>query len=548
MRLQKIIIELSNHHYIAFLPILFATLIFIYYTLQIIRGRISGKWFWVAAIIFIFFTRSADFFQEVRMNPDEEQWLVSANSIIDSPVRWMNSFALFDYTRIFTILPLVTLSVFHDYLSYDDARLINLILFLLFTLIQFKAIKLCFNRETALFTTSLILIFFAISFSWDFISYNSEMPTIVLISLAFYLLIRDAKNIGSRPAVLLMGLITAFISFSKEQALPISALLVLLASFHFIRTKHYHRLILFYLGGVTGLLLVFVPVLSFYGSEGIIWNFQNGIAYSRHGLTMSAAQKNKNYFLIFLNIIFLNKEYFVFSSLAFISIIIQLFFLVKKGIRNQMHFFQIACLLLTVVTLYIIYLPKNFFFHYTIFLLVPFSWLLAWLYFTFIPGKNKMLVIAGILSILVISKVYDNQLRLFYPLSEFISPIQFPQNDTIYKLIDQNSSPGDGMMIWGWDNSYYLSAELQRTTGFLYPVFATGYFSGKKRVADLYIKNIKEQKPEIIIELVGKNRFFFDDKEKYSIERSAPELMNIIEQNYNNVAEDSNYVFYLRKK
>ena len=102
-------------------------------------------------------------------------------------------------------------------------------------------------------------------------------------------------------------------------------------------------------------------------------------------------------------------------------------------------------------------------------------------------------------------------------------------------------------MIWGWENSYFISSGLKRTTGFHYPVFATGYFSGKKRAVDLYIKDIREQKPEIIIELVGKDRFFFDDKEKYSIEKSAPELMKIIDQNYNNLAEDSNYVFYRKK-
>jgi hypothetical protein len=547
MRLQKIIIELSSHHYIAFLPILFATLIFIYYTLQITRGRISGKWFWVAAIIFIFFTRSADFFQETRMNPDEEQWLVTANSIIDSPDKWLKSFALLDFTRIFTVLPLVTLSVFRDSLSYDDARLINLILFLLFTWVQFRTIKLCFNRETAIFTTSFILIFFAISFSWDFISYNSEMPAIVLISLAFYLLIRDAKNVGGHKSVFLMGLSTAFIFFAKEQALPVSALLVLFASFHFIRNKNYHRLVLFYLGGLLGLLLIFIPLIIIYGADGVIWNFQNMIEYSRHGLTMSAANKDKNYLSSLLDIILLNKEYFVFSLLAFISIIIQLSLLFKNGPRNQMQFFQIACLLLTVVTLYIIYLPGNFFFHYTIFLFVPFGWLLAWLYFKFIPEKKKTLAIAAILSILVISKVYDDNLRLLYPLSEFISPIQFPQEDTIYRLIHENSAPGDGMMIWGWENSYFVSSGLKRTTRFHYPVFATGYFSGKKRAVDLYIKDIREQKPEIIIELVGENRFFFDDKEKYSIEKSAPELMKIIDQNYNNLAEDSNYVFYRKK-
>jgi hypothetical protein len=61
--------------------LIFLTILFLTYYYLIDKKQSLRKYFWLFAIIYFFACRSFDFTLKT-LNPDEEQWLVSANSIV----------------------------------------------------------------------------------------------------------------------------------------------------------------------------------------------------------------------------------------------------------------------------------------------------------------------------------------------------------------------------------------------------------------------------------------------------------------------------------
>ena len=406
-------------------------------------------------------------------------------------------------------------------------------------------IKILFDLKTSVFVTSFAVLFFSVSKMPDLVAYNSEIPALFLLTLALYLF-KSAiySGVSKNHNAYLIGLVIGLVPFAKEQALFITVLTFLFfASYWFIQ-KDYSKILFASLGGTTALFIFIFPLLRNNGITDFIWIIQNAAEYAKYGLKMDkSAVSGKGIKL--LKSVWLNKELFLLFSLAIISFGLQVFsYAIGK---SKIALTNLYFLLLFLVTLYTIYLPGNFFFHYTIFLLLPLSFLLAWLYFNYSGKIQTSLLIPLVLLTLFVSKVYDRNWRLFYPVLEIFTPDLVDTSDPVYKLITEYSKPGDRMLIWGWANHYYLSTKMQRASGFLYPQFAMGVYSGKKRANEFYLNNVKKFRPEVIVELAGKGRFFFDNKWEHSIQNNAPDLYKEILGKYDKLKEDSNFVFYKRK-
>ena len=119
--------------------------------------------------------------------------------------------------------------------------------------------------------------------------------------------------------------------------------------------------------------------------------------------------------------------------------------------------------------------------------------------------------------------------------------------DKISKLILENSTPNDKMIIWGWANSYYLTTKLQRGSAYLYPQFTTKNYPGSNNAIDMYYEDITRDKPKIILQLVGNDCFYFNDINKYGIEVISPKIYNYIKINYELIASDSNFILYKKR-
>ena len=99
---------------LAFLPIFILTAVYIGF---LIYSKFkANKYYWPITLLYLFLIRSDDFYRSYTLNVDEEQWIICANSVVESPLNWLNSFLLIDFTRMLTILPLTIFSFFTEIL------------------------------------------------------------------------------------------------------------------------------------------------------------------------------------------------------------------------------------------------------------------------------------------------------------------------------------------------------------------------------------------------------------------------------------------------
>ncbi len=529
------------------IQIILISIIYIIFINKILNNKLPSYTFWPISILYLILCRSNDFNHPLSMNPDEEQWLIIANSIIDSPSIWLNKFALFDFTRFFTFIPLLIFSFFTNYLTYDHARLINIILYIIFLIIQYKLLKIKFNKNTSILLVSIYIIFFSTSNHFDLVQYNSEMPCIVFISLSILQFYKDVKLKLNSFYIFLNGLTVAMIVFSKEQAIPIAGFIGIFITIYYLLKKNYLKSLLFSIGGVSGILLFMIPLLNIYGLDKIIWVFTNGTQYANDGLT----DGNTYSFLIqissFLKSVLFNNEYFAFSIILFISI----YYEIKNVIISKLlKFDQLFFLLLFVVTMFTIFLPKNFFMHYNLFLLVPSTWFLSQYYNKLNQNNIKSYISIFIMTFILFTKfnIKETDVRLIYPYTNYLKQSRpIIEANEINKLLKLYSHQGDKLIIWGWGNNYFIENKLQRSSCFLYPQFAMENYKGRQQTIDCYIENIEIFKPKIIIQLVGEDRFFFTNIKTQSIEATSKRLFNLITENYNIIEKGNDYIFFLKK-
>jgi hypothetical protein len=545
--MKKLLIDISFDHYIAFLPILLSTLFYIYFITQAaFKNKFSVKWVWIVTVTFVFFIRSNDFFLK-SLNPDEEQWLICANSLLHSPSDYFTSFFLFDYSRIITILPIAFMGLFTKFSSYDSARFVNISLFLIFTFFQFRIIELLFNKKIAIFIIGFLAINFSLAVSPDLIAYNSEMPAIVIISILIFLFVREQKLPSHKITSLLAGILTSFIPFCKEQALPFSIIFVVFFSIKYIKGKEYNRLLLYIIGGLLGLSIILIPLICLYGIDKIVWLISYLSEYSKLGVYFENHPSMNDRVLRSFKIIWLNKEHFALLSISLVSFFIITMDVFKRKNNKRNFLNEVFLLSLFFISVFVIVYPKDTFFHYTILTWVS-CYIICGYLFLRIDSTYNPKVLTLILIALFVSKIYDGNWRLIYPISEIRANDYIDQSDPVNNFLSKNTSPGDGMVVWGWANNYFINFELQRASRNTNSMTIINKYSSKQNSINLYIEDLKKFKPKVIIELAGEKRFYLNNKEKYSIENSSSELMNFINSKYSCVESGSNYVFYKLKK
>ena len=111
----------------------FLTVLFLIYYYFLNKKPSLKKYYWLFAIVYFFASRSFDFVLKT-LNPDEEQWIIAANSLISDSNSYFSFYYICDFSRILTIIPLTIFGFFTDFLSYGHARLLNisLIIFVIF--------------------------------------------------------------------------------------------------------------------------------------------------------------------------------------------------------------------------------------------------------------------------------------------------------------------------------------------------------------------------------------------------------------------------------
>ena len=530
-----------------YLPLVLFTLGYLVICNKVSQGRIPVNRFWLISLAYLFLMRLQDFQVQFSMNPDEEQWLICANSLVDSPSRYFSTFFIGEFTRFFGILPLSIFRIFTDYVSYEHARFLNISLFFIFILIQFKLLSLWFKTHISIPVLSLFIVLFASASHYDLINYNSESSAVVLYSLAIYLFARN--YLQSKPAFsyFLLGFICAITPFAKEQGVFITAILVSLIALKLIFDKNWKAFIFFGAGGISFVFLYVGLIIALFGFDSLVQALETGLEYTSN--SESGGIVWKDLIIKSLQIEYFNNVWFIPVSLFLIALAIAW----KNRTTEQNRSKSQALIFFSVLSLTIFYtinISKNPLFHYMLYFLISMPWIMALGFESRLSKKENQLIPLFLCALVFILQSNENLLAL--RLSR-VNEAQcrecfdaYHAADPVNQVIQKHRKDGDAIIIWGYENKYMVYNRLHRGSASLYPVFAMNGYSQRDLVIDQYIENVEEIKPALFAELVGPGRHWFNDRDKYGLAENAPDLKAIIDRDYSIIAESENYRIYSR--
>jgi hypothetical protein len=506
------------------------------------KGKLSTRFFFAGLFTFIIALRWGDFYVS-SIQSDEDQWMICARSMVDQGKEWWNYFVLFDFNRILTIAPLAIIYAFTGELDYSHVRLMFLVLFFAFLCLQFRLLRFVFSPIVSLFSVVLLALIFSFSNHLDFIVYNSEMPVIVMLSV-FLLGLRRLIENEFRSFFHYFGfaVLIALLPFAKEQSLFLS-----LFSFSFVMVfllvKGKRKEVLFFFSGglCVSVLLIGFLLLSF-GQAQLKWYFSLIIEYSKSGLRTTTAELDLNLWRYF-NLVFSHFELIFLSIPCVLGI-----FLFFSWLRKNVQFFWLSAYyaLAFPITLYSIYVPHNYFLHYCI-LLFPFYLFFGSVFYNFLflkwPTFFWIAFFGAILIIPSLRYVFGHQRSSDAMCKPLPTALKW-ENEMVFRELRDHLDKDQKIFVWGWAPFYYNLFKTNRVSGFLYPQFNVGYFSGKDITNELTIEELRRHAPTFIVELVGDSRPYFKNKSTQSITSTNKELENFIRGNYLLVADTMDSKLY----
>lgn len=498
------------------------------------------KYFWTFSVIFFILMKSRDL-DSGFLNQDELQWLVSANSMRFDSFKYFNYYITGEISRVLTIAPLAICGFFSDFIELIQSRILNILMFLSFFYFQLKIIKIIFSSDLRSYIiTSIYITSIAFGFNSDLASYNSEIVVINLLSLSF-LFYLNAKQSNRSFQYIFAGSAATLIALAKEQAFPIALFLLFYFCLDQLINKKFKKT-LFVLFGSLIIQVFFIYIVYITKSfERLKLLFECSKIYLEKGLGGNKYSFQKKAQFFFENN-YLETTNGLFGFLAFFGIIL-LF-------RNYREFKLISIesffIGLFLITLFVTINPGNSFYHYSI--LHYFCLMFFASYCVYHLKFRPLYIFAFVFLANLKSGIINN--KTFFPISRFFKQEKKLANSDMASIyLSKELKPLDHLLVWGWENQWYLKSKSLKSSYFPSPVFLENHYPNREKLISIYCNDIKNIKPKIIFEAVGPGRFFFTDINKWRINHISYDLSCIVNKNYDLVLIGDNFrIFKLRKE
>jgi hypothetical protein len=227
-------------------------------------------------------------------------------------------------------------------------------------------------------------------------------------------------------------------------------------------------------------------------------------------------------------------------------IIVFIFYFLKKDgfTKKQLQYF-IFILLAFFVSVYTVFSPGNAFNHYAIFLFFTSFIIIAYCLQVLLNKYNsnfEKVIYSLLVFSFLYSKSYANE-----GFKKLAIELKHKFHNTFTERILAVTQPNkDRLLIWGWKNSYFVETKLLQGGRRMYPQFAIHNYRNKEIILNQYLEDLKKFKPKVILEIVGKGQFVFNDKAKHSI-KNFPLINEYIFANYVLVDETDVEKMYILK-
>lgn len=494
-----------------------------------------------------------------ELNPDESQMLAQGMRFLSHPVPWRDV----DGTTggPFNSLVLSLPMWFGAPAAWQTPRwvlgaLTCLTLFLLYLTLR------CFGtRAEAQFALLPTAFFYALSDTGDFVSYNSEAVSVLLLSAGFYLLAKEWT--GDRPSQLrlfLLGLAAGSITFAKLQAAPLAVFLVLVGLAQ-IAFRHHRdgqpwnvgwREPLALCVGAVAVPSLILGVVTVYGALGDFWKsyilaagyyMKEPVPFRQPWRTLFLGYSDATLYLV--------------GTLAALGLLLWACAASRVKLPSRLFWPLIFMLADAVLTAGCLLISGKPFWHYLILFVPPLGIICGLVLFV---GKTKLdsqgafdvksvredraradleharlrtpfTFTLWLLAFSVgVAAIQFQKVQSFLRMTRYYSSAH-PQKSVLAEFVSRISQRGDCMSVWGWLPAYYVETGLSPATReavcqyMMLPGPYQSYFRNR------YLNDLEQSRPVAFVDAVARGAFLGPSGEAEKHE-GFPELARFIDENY----------------
>lgn len=476
-----------------------------------------------------------------ELNPDESQMISHAITLFYDPVYWRSV----DGTTIgpLDIYWLVIPKLLGLPITYSTARVMGLLSNLAALVFFYQTLRLLFSAQVARFGVLLPLFFLAFTQETDWVHYSSEQVPLALMAACLYLCVRLWRSGGeSGWQAFALGCVAGMVPFAKLQAVPQVLFLVgvgiYMAWSHGREKKQWQPLLSLLLGGV--LFPSMVGLWAWYhGLLGDIWDFyiKGNVVYAGESSWLDIPMR-------LLEIVVLTPDFLVLAgAVVVLAVIGAVGFFQKKNTPLGLFpaFLAVGYLLLGI---YAATKSGNQFVHYLHFILYPFALVGVWSLALLRTKSVGWLALVGLLGYFGLSDALAYYKTRQFNQHPSIGAQALHQSEVVQQL-RQYTQSGDYMVVWGWQCRYYVEAQLPHGTAenhserciFEHPLQGT--------YRERYLLDLQRTRPVVVVDAVGKNSHWVQDKATQGI-GAFPELERYIRENYHFKGEYDDARLYIR--
>jgi len=577
-----ILTQTNAAQYFAILSIL---LVCVLITLIFISDRFkySRILFIICSITTIFIFRGLSLYIE-PLNADEGLHLANAIALSHDRRLWVAT-----DTTTFGPVPVVVILIVHKIISvflpsfgitYFLVRLINIIIISVSFVLLNKVFESRLNRKIAWSISLFYVMFF--SFFWypDLQAFNSEYIYMFFISISLYAMY-EFENKANIYSLMVCGLACGTMPFIKLQTVPMCAVLIMWSIFIILRRKYIlfgkkklknHYSLLVYLGTVSfPLMFIFFYSLTYENGveNAFTYYILNAFAHVQpYTLSVFIKYLYKILFPFLLKFPWLNTI----SILALSAFVLSLALVLIKKFKAKIGVNYIFSCMLFLFSVEAVAYVLKLFVHYIVFIVVPAlvffmetivllsSAEYNWIVFPrlYIPKgmqqsfrrDNVVTFCLILLTVVLFSSFPLNVLRQTILSYKRIVGYENPYLAYAAQYVAAQTTDEDYVVVWGWEERVLVYANRKSGTAktqipMLYPPYPS-------KNIDIYISDIKRNKPKLIIDVVAPHSFTYSEWETNGLEKHA-QIWSAIRDDYKltnilRFSDDVAYRVYSRNK
>ncbi len=472
-------------------------------SLRVSRPEIDS-WVLLPAMLLFTFMVGIIKLNNAEGDPDTSTWLSSLLSIQHLPDK-LGTFLNYTDSRPLTVLPLYVASLLGFSMNYDTSQVVGMLCWLGTILLFYRTVRLFESSGKALLYSWFLCLFKGTTGYSNFVSYNSEHISILMITGAAYLYLWDEKHRRMQAlGALSLGLLLGGLLFAKFQNVPMGLVIATLALVSFLRRKSWVKAVALVVGGVLPTLLVNFYYLTF-DSLDVFWKsyFWNYFYYSYSNEFSDLPMMARFMPYRVGNFIFWGQA----QGIYYIPL---LFGLVGGGvclIRRwpRLDGFQSAngllATLLALSSVYGVLQSGSDFEHYLLYLLVPSTYLFAWM--SAVGPEATRPYLLGLVGLGAVIQGISNLLVR----TEIAEPAGYePYRFELVRAIQTHSRPSDQIVVWGWADWLYVRAE--RAAGYrmhhthhLFMRDSPLYAFREK----IFLQDMEQNKPALFVDATSRN-------------------------------------------